>query len=70
MNYKLIMLMMLVLGLLVAGCAQSGPPSGYATYGAQGGGQQQQYVGGGCGVAASEPVDAALASDVAVASAA
>ena len=69
MNYKLIMLMMLVMGLLVAGCAQSGPPSGYATYGAQGQ-QQQQYVGGGCGVAASEPVDAALASDVAVASAA
>ena len=63
MNYKAIVLMMLVVGLLVAGCAQSGPPSGYATYGAQGG-QQQRYVGGGCGVATSEPADAVLASDI------
>jgi hypothetical protein len=68
MNYKLIVLMMLVVGVLIAGCAQSGPPSGYATY--SGGQEQQQYVGGGCGVAASEPMDAALVSDVSVASAA
>ncbi len=56
MNCRAIVLMLLVVGLLLAGCAQSGPPSGYATYSGQGQ-QQQQYVGGGCGVAPSDAGD-------------
>ena len=68
MNYKLIVLMMLVVGVLIAGCAQSGPPSGYATY--SGGEQQQQYVGGGCGLASGDAGDANAVSDIATAAAA
>ena len=52
---RLLTLIVLVVmaGMLLAGCAQSGPPSGYAAYNGYGApaGQQGQYVGGGCGVA-------------------
>ncbi len=51
MNWKLMMVMCLALGLLLMGCASSEPPTGYYSY--QGGEQPQggQYVGGGCGLA-------------------
>lgn len=66
MRYGAIILVAVVMGLLLTGCAQSSPPTGYAAYsGAQG--QQQQYVGGGCGVA---PPEAGDAKDVGEASAA
>jgi len=57
------------MGLLLTGCAQSSPPTGYAAYsGAQG--QQQQYVGGGCGVAPPEAGDAKDVGEASAASAA
>ncbi|MBI2651171.1 hypothetical protein HYX01_01765 [Candidatus Woesearchaeota archaeon] len=49
MKYKTILLLVLLVGIVVlAGCKQSS--TGYATYNPQQG-QQQPYVGGGCGVA-------------------
>ena len=68
MNYKAIFLMLLAVGLLLAGCAQSSPPSGYASSGGQA--QQQQYVGGGCGLASPDEGDAAQAVDSGAAAAA
>ncbi|MCH8003244.1 MAG: hypothetical protein IH934_01325 [Nanoarchaeota archaeon] len=56
MKYKTILFVVLLVGIvLVAGCTKSSS-TGYAAYSAQQGqgGQQQPYVGGGCGVA---PVD-------------
>ena len=50
MNAKLVVLLVLVVGVLLAGC-NSASSDGYATYNQQQG-QQNQYVGGGCGVAA------------------
>jgi hypothetical protein len=51
MKKSLVLLAVLALAaLLVLGCTKSDQyPTGYATYGQQG--QQQPYVGGGCGVA-------------------
>ena len=56
MKCKTILFVAFVVGIvLLAGCTKSSS-SGYATYNPQQGqgGQQQGYVGGGCGVA---PVD-------------
>jgi hypothetical protein len=43
-----VLLAILVVGLFLVGCS-SGSQSGYSSYNQQG--QQNQYVGGGCGVA-------------------
>ena len=51
MNAKLLILLVLVVGVLLAGC-NSASNDGYETYNQQQGQQQNQYVGGGCGVAA------------------
>ena len=54
-KYKIILFVVLLVGiLLVAGCTKSSN-SGYASYNPQQG-QQQPYVGGGCGVAPAEGV--------------
>jgi len=50
MNAKIIVLLVLAVGVLLVGC-NSASSDGYATYNQQQG-QQNQYVGGGCGVAA------------------
>lgn len=50
MKLKTAILAVLVLSVFLVGCASSGQ-SGYATYNQQQQGQQQPYVGGGCGVA-------------------
>lgn len=59
MKKSLVILVVLAFAVLfVLGCTKSEYPTGYATYGQQG--QQQPYVGGGCGVApvsdAGEPL--------------
>ncbi len=53
MNWKLMMMLCMVVGLLAVGCQSNQPPTGYYSY--EGGAQPQggQYVGGGCGLAAS-----------------
>ena len=51
MNAKAMVLAVLLVSVFLVGCASSGQ-SGYATYNQQQG-QQQPYVGGGCGVAPS-----------------
>ena len=61
MNVKTAILAVLVLSVFLIGCASS-QPNGYATYN-QPQGQQNPYVGGGCGVAPGAdyedtPVDA------------
>ena len=57
MNAKILVLLVVVVGLFLAGCSQS-PSGDYASYNQPQ--QQNQYVGGGCGVAPSadyqEPV--------------
>ena len=59
MNAKLAVLLVLVVGMLLAGC-NSASDNAYASYNQQQGQPQNQYVGGGCGVAPSaeykEPV--------------
>ena len=53
MEKQFAILAVLLIGVFLAGCAPQ-TQSGYATYNqpqGQGGGQQGQYVGGGCGVA-------------------
>jgi hypothetical protein len=54
MNWKIMVLMIMAVGLFLVGCSSDQPPTGYYTYGQQGGQQQQQYVGGGCGLAGVE----------------
>lgn len=49
MNAKIAILAVVVLSIFLAGCAAN--QNGYSTYNNQP--QQQQYVGGGCGVAPS-----------------
>lgn len=53
MNAKLIVFLVLVVGVFLIGCSQS-PTGDYSSYSQpqQQGQQQNQYVGGGCGVAA------------------
>ena len=51
MNAKILVLLVLVVGVLLIGC-NSASSNGYQTYNQQQGQQQNQYVGGGCGVAA------------------
>lgn len=68
MRYGAIILVAVAMGLLLVGCTQSSPPTGYATYNGQG--QQQQYVGGGCGVAPPEAGDAKDAGEALAAPAA
>ena len=61
MKYKTILFVVLLVGImLVAGCTKSSS-SGYATYNPQQG-QQQPYVGGGCGVAPIDNLDDSSAS--------
>ena len=48
MNAKLLILLVLVVGAFLVGCSQS-PTGDYASYNQPQ--QQNQYVGGGCGVA-------------------
>ncbi|MBI2656779.1 hypothetical protein HYX03_03500 [Candidatus Woesearchaeota archaeon] len=53
MNRKALVLAVLLVSVFLVGCSPSGK-SGYATYNQpQGQQQQNQYVGGGCGVAPS-----------------
>jgi outer membrane lipoprotein SlyB len=47
---KLILLLALIISVLVLGCTSKN--TGYAVYGNNPNQQQQQYVGGGCGVTA------------------
>lgn len=61
MNAKLVVLLVLVVGVLLAGC-NSASSDGYASYNQQQGQQQNQYVGGGCGVAAETDYAAPSAS--------
>ena len=49
MNAKAIVLLVLVVSIVIVGCAPKSQ-TGYATYNQP---QQGQYVGGGCGVAPS-----------------
>jgi len=59
MKYKTILFVALLVGIvLVAGCTKSSP-SGYAAYSTQQGqgGQQQPYIGGGCGVAPADDAE-------------
>jgi hypothetical protein len=70
MNIKVLILAVLVVSVFLAGCAKSSNDySAYATGNPQG--QQQPYVGGGCGVApsgnyANTQVEALDASDSAL----
>ncbi|MBI4452397.1 hypothetical protein HY637_03135 [Candidatus Woesearchaeota archaeon] len=61
MNAKIVVLLVLVVGVLLVGC-NSASSDGYATYNQQQGQQQNQYVGGGCGVAAESDYEAVPAS--------
>lgn len=66
MNLKTTLLGLLFVGLFLAGCTSS--QNGYATYNQP---QQQQYVGGGCGVSPSlsyedTPINALDPSDTAL----
>ncbi len=55
MNWKLMIMACMVVGLLLIGCSSNQPPTGYYSYNGQGGAQQQQqYVGGGCGLASAD----------------
>ena len=49
MKLRNVIILLALIALLVAGCTRNSAPAGYASYGQQG--QQQPYVGGGCGVA-------------------
>ena len=69
MSIKTAVLLVLVLGIFLAGCQQS--QSGYAAYNQPQQGEQGQYVGGGCGVApsgdyADTPVEALNSADSAL----
>jgi|TARA_B100001971_G_C18154479_1_gene517701 hypothetical protein len=62
MNKILVLMVVLVLAVFLVGCQQEPQYTGYA---ASGQGQQQPYVGGGCGVApADDTGDAADISSV------
>ena len=50
MKTKVLVLAVLVVGILLVGCSKGTSYDGYATYNNPQG-QQQPYVGGGCGVA-------------------
>lgn len=50
MKLKAILLAVLVLSVFLVGCAAS-QPNGYSAYNQPGQQQNNQYVGGGCGVA-------------------
>jgi len=64
MKKSAILVLILVLALLVAGCARSNAPTGYAAYPQQ---QQNpnQYYGGGCGVAPAENTGTSVVSPAA-----
>ena len=72
MNTKILVLAVLIVGIFLVGCSKGTNYDGYATYNnPQGNGQQQPYVGGGCGVApsgdyADTPVEALDTSDFAL----
>ena len=70
MNAKILVLVLLVVGVFLVGCSKGTNYDGYATYNNPQG-QQQPYVGGGCGVAPSgdygdTPVEALDTSDSAL----
>ena len=52
MKLKTAILLVLVISVFLVGCGKQYDTAGYATYNQQQG-QQQPYVGGGCGVAPS-----------------
>lgn len=60
MKWKATVVLLAVVGLLLIGCVSNGPPANYPTYSGAAGGQQQQYVGGGCGLAQAEGPAAAI----------
>ena len=48
---KILVVLLLMASILVVSCGNNDSKTGYATYQGQGPPPQQQYVGGGCGVA-------------------
>jgi hypothetical protein len=67
MNWKMLLVLCVAVGLLIMGCASSQPPTGYYSY--EGGAQPQggQYVGGGCGLAGASGDSADMSSVAAAA---
>lgn len=57
------LLVIVVIGVFLLGCAQNQPPTGYQAYGGAQGGQQQAYVGGGCGLAPSMSGDESVMAE-------
>ena len=57
MNTKTVLLAALIFSIFLIGCTSSSPSGNYAAYNQPQGAppQQQQYVGGGCGVAPQTP---------------
>ena len=66
MNIKVSILLVLLLGVFLVGCASG--QNGYATYNQPGGGGQPsgQYVGGGCGVAPAGDYGATQVGDLGI----
>lgn len=59
MNKGLAILVVLFIGVFLASCSQS-PSGNYAAYNQPQQGQQNPYVGGGCGVAPSDDYSAPI----------
>ena len=58
MSKRLFAVFLILIALFLIACEQKTPyPTGYAAYQGQGAPQQQQYVGGGCGVAPAEGIE-------------
>jgi len=59
MSKKLFAVFLALMALFLAACGEKSayPATGYAAYQGQGAPQQQQYVGGGCGVAPAEGIE-------------
>ena len=59
MKKLLVVSLLALMALFLAACEQKQPypATGYAAYQGQGAPQQQQYVGGGCGVAPAEGIE-------------
>lgn len=55
---KALFVVLVLMAMFLAACGQKSEyPTGYAAYQGQGNPQQQQYVGGGCGVAPAEGIE-------------
>lgn len=58
MRKKLFAVFLALMALFLVACGEKTSPTGsYAAYQGQGAPQQQQYVGGGCGVAPAEGIE-------------